>query len=273
MRIRHEVRDPIYGFVEYNNLERDIINSLAYQRLRNVHQLALTSLIYPGATHKRFEHCLGVMQVSSDVFDKVFEPDALSGPVADQLKGQLSGQGRQHWRQVVRIAALLHDVGHLPFSHAAEKELLPEGWDHERMTAEFIRNSEIADILKNNDIPIPVEHVIDLAWQPSKRQKHEPDKLPDVWRTLLNEIITGDTFGTDRIDYLLRDAYHAGVAYGRFDVHRLINGLTVELDEAQNPILAIDYGSIHAAEALLLLGILCILKSTCIVFGGPTTST
>jgi uncharacterized protein len=252
LKFLHEVRDPIYGFIHFDSLERDIINSMPFQRLRNIHQLALTSLIYPAATHKRFEHSLGVMEVTSDVYDRVFREESMPGPVAEILRRHLQGDRRGYWRRVIRIAALLHDVGHLPFSHAAEKELLPTGWDHERMTAEMIRNSEIAEILKNAEPPINVEDVIDLAWEPSKRAKHEPNRMPDVWRTLLNEIITGDTFGTDRVDYLQRDAYHAGVAYGGFDVHRLIGGLRVHLDESDNPVLAIELGSIHAAEALLL---------------------
>ena len=252
MKLHHEVRDPVYGFIEFNNLERDIINSPPFQRLRNIHQLALTSLIYPGATHKRFEHSLGVMEASTTVFNRITSQDVMAGAVWDRLKEHLEPDMKGYWRQVLRIAALLHDVGHLPFSHAAEKDLLPEGWDHERMTAEFIRKSEIADILGKSKPPISVEDVVDLAWQPGKRRKHEPDNMPGIWPTLLNEIITGDTFGTDRVDYLLRDAYHAGVAYGRFDVHRLFGGLSVEVDEAGDPVLAIEYGSIHAAEALLL---------------------
>lgn len=120
------------------------------------------------------------------------------------------------------------------------------------MTAEMIRGSEIADLLSNGTPPINVEHVIDVAWQPEKRARHEPDRLPNEWSSLLGEIITGDSFGMDRADYLLRDSYHAGVAYGSYDVHRLISGLTVQVDETGAPVLAIEYGSIHAAEALLL---------------------
>lgn len=251
-KARHEVRDAIHAFVEFNSLEREVINSVPFQRLRNIHQLALTSLVYPGATHKRFEHCLGVMDVASKIYDRVFDQALVTGAVFEHVREKLDGQLKLYWRQVIRLAALLHDVGHLPFSHAAEKELLPPGWDHERMTAEIIRHSEIADILSGAKPAISVEDVIDLCWQPSKRRLHEPDRLPDLWSTLLNEVITGDTFGADRVDYLLRDGFHAGVAYGNFDVHRLINGLRVEVDESENLVLAIEYGSIHAAEALLL---------------------
>jgi HD superfamily phosphohydrolase len=190
------------------------------------------------------------MDAASQVFDRVFDDRFLDPRIKNLLREHLDA--KDHWRQVIRIAALLHDVGHLPFSHAAEKELLPAGWDHERLTAEIIRNSVIKDILEAQTPVIRVEDVVDLAWQVSKRAKQEPGNLPDVWRTLLGEIITGDAFGVDRVDYLLRDALHAGVTYGHFDVHRLFGGLRVALDESENPVLAIEIGSIHAAEALLL---------------------
>ncbi len=153
---------------------------------------------------------------------------------------------------MVRVAALLHDVGHLPFSHAAE-ELLPEGWNHERMTAAILRESEIRDILLVCRPMIEPEDVVDLCWDWRKRAKTEPEFALSPWKTLLNEIITGNKFGADRIDYLLRDSWHAGVAYGRFDHERLIAGLRAAIDPDNEEItLGLDIGSIHAAEALLL---------------------
>ena len=153
---------------------------------------------------------------------------------------------------MVRIAALLHDIGHLPFSHAAEQDLLPEGWSHERLTAEMIRQSEIADILRDARPQVEPEDVVDVAWEERERIKVEKVEL-SPWKSLLNGIISGRTFGADRIDYLLRDSWHAGVAYGRFDPDRLISGLTVVIDPADNEVaIGLDIGAIHAAEALLL---------------------
>lgn len=249
-KTRHEVRDPIHGFIEFNQLERHLSNSRPFQRLRNIHQLAMTYEVYPGATHKRFEHSLGVMELAGRIYDRVVQ--TLNAKARDFVLQNLEGGGQDYWRKVVRVSALLHDIGHLPFSHAAETDLLPDGWDHERITAAMIRNSDIAAILTSTTPPITIEDVIDLAWQPRKRQTHEPTKLPDLWKTLLSEIITGDTFGADRIDYLLRDSHHVGVAYGKFDPDRLISGLCIAVDETDSPILALDIGAIHAAEALLL---------------------
>ncbi|GMV88923.1 MAG: hypothetical protein AMXMBFR81_18540 [Chthonomonas sp.] len=121
------------------------------------------------------------------------------------------------------------------------------------MTAEMIRSSEIGTILGSATPPIRPEDVVDLCWDPKKRAKVEPDRALHLWPTILNELITGNTFGADRIDYLLRDGLHAGVPYGRFGPDRLIQGLRLVVDPSDETIkVGLDYGSIHAAEALLL---------------------
>ena len=248
-KTHHEVRDAIHGFLSFNTLEKTLIDSAPFQRLRCIHQLAMCYQVYPGATHKRFEHSLGVMEVATRIFDSIFR-EPMEPSVRDRISEQLEPNQRGYWRQVVRLAALLHDVGHLPFSHAAEKELLPEGWNHERLTMEIIRHSEIAQILQDASPPIKPEDVIDVACDVADRID---GKNLTPWKTVLNEIITGRTFGADRIDYLLRDSWHAGVAYGRFDPDRLIAGLRLMIDpEIEEIALGIERASIHSAEALLL---------------------
>jgi HD superfamily phosphohydrolase len=250
LKVWHEVRDAVHGFVRFNNLEKRLIDSAPFQRLRCIHQLAMCYQVYPGATHQRFEHSIGVMEVADRIFRAVFDvtvPDSVRERIADELEPRR----KENWRQIVRVAALLHDIGHLPFSHAAETALLPEGRNHERITAEMIRGSEIARILEEDSIR--PEDVIDLAWDLKKRLETEPQVDLSPWKTLLNEIITGTTFGADRIDYLLRDSWHIGVSYGRFDPDRLIGGLRTVIDPANQEIaLGLDVGSIHSAEALLL---------------------
>lgn len=245
----HEVRDPVHGFVLFDNFERRLIDSRPFQRLRHIHQLAFCQHVYPGATHRRFEHSLGVMETATRIFDSLFHGTSDVRPeVKERIADELQEMQRLHWRSVVRVAALLHDLGHLPFSHPGE-DLLPHGWDHERLTAEIIRNSEVASILSGMRPAVDVEDVIDLCWDAKKRR----DKTLDPWRTLLNEIITHDAFGADRIDYLLRDSLHCGVAYGRFDPFRLIDSLEVIIDPDTDEIaIGLSLGGIHAAEALLL---------------------
>ncbi len=107
------------------------------------------------------------------------------------------------------MAALCHDLGHFPFSHAAE-DTLPGGYTHEDLSLEIIRSAEMSPIWQN--LKIFAEDVGKLA----VGSKHYPKPLSD-WETLLSEIMIGDAFGADRMDYPLRDSHHAGVSYGRFE--------------------------------------------------------
>lgn len=237
----HEIRDPIHVFVRLDSAERRLVDSRPFQRLRHIHQLALTYLVYPGATHRRFEHSLGVMEVASRIYDVVTNPDNIRHVSVQRIMGD-----REYWRRVLRAAALCHDLGHLPFSHAAEKELLPEGWTHERLSRELILH-EVAEILEG-ELQVKPEDVARVAVGP----KHFEREFSD-WEAILCEIITGDAFGADRIDYLLRDSHHAGVAYGRFDHHRLIDTLRLLPSEegSEEPVLGVEEGGLQSAESLL----------------------
>jgi HD superfamily phosphohydrolase len=160
-------------------------------------------------------------------------------------------QGLDYWRAVLRAAALCHDIGHLPFSHAAEHELLPEGYDHERLTIDLIRKSELAAIWPSLKPPLMPDDIIKVAIGPKKAKELEFTS----WEALMAEIITGDSFGADRMDYLLRDAYHAGVAYGKFDHFRLIQCLRFlprEDKESDEPALGLIEGGVEASEGLML---------------------
>ena len=251
----HEIRDPIHVFVRMDSDERKVLNSRPFQRLRHIHQLAMTYLVYPGATHKRFEHSLGVMELASRVFDIVTNPDNVADEVRNLL-GPLANENHiSYWRRVVRMAALCHDIGHLPFSHAAEKELLPNGWDHERLTRAIVSSEEMQEIWDSITPPLRSEDIEKLAVGPKKAG----DLKFSDWEAILAEIIVGDAFGVDRMDYLLRDSYHAGVAYGRFDHYRLIDTLRIlppagsDKDQAsKEPVLGMEEGGIQSAEALML---------------------
>jgi len=253
----HEIRDPIHVFVRLDNPERDVLNSKPFQRLRHIHQLALTYLVYPGATHKRFEHSLGVMELASRVFDVITNPDNVSGEIRNRLEplGKADSDAWRYWRRVLRMAALCHDIGHLPFSHAAE-DLLPEGWDHERVTREIIASEEMRQIWENMTPPLRQEDIIKLTVGPNKVK----DLQFSDWEAILSEIIVGDAFGVDRMDYLLRDSHHLGVAYGKFDHYRLIDTLQIlptpspseENQSGGEPTLGVDEGGVQSSEALMV---------------------
>jgi HD superfamily phosphohydrolase len=254
----HEIRDAIHVFVRLDTHEREVLNSRPFQRLRHIHQLALTYLVYPGATHKRFEHSLGVMELAGRVFDVVTDN------ATDEIRARLAPLNNpdevRYWRRVLRMAALCHDVGHLPFSHAAEKQLLPDGWDHEGLTRAILSSDEMQAIWRKITPPLRHEDIVKLAVGPKKVKD-----LPFTeWETILSEIIVGDAFGVDRMDYLLRDSHHAGVAYGKFDHYRLVDTLRIlpiapsdiapsdEGGDAREAALGVEEGGIQSAEALML---------------------
>lgn len=244
----HEIRDPLHVFIRLDSDERKVLDSRPFQRLRYIHQLGLTYLLYPGATHRRFEHSLGVMELAGRVYDTVTDPSNISHESIKNVVPTHNSYEHPYWRRVLRMAALCHYIGHLPFSHSAE-DLLPDGWDHERLTLEIIRSNELESIWKK--IKIQSDDVAKLAVGP---KKYKDSDFTD-WEAILSEIIVGDAFGVDRMDYLIRDSHHVGVAYGKFDHYRLIDTLRIlpkEEDGSAEPALGIEEGGLHSAEALVL---------------------
>lgn len=252
-----EIRDPIHVFVRLADSEQAIIDSRPFQRLRDIHQLALTYEVYPGATHRRFEHSLGVMELASRIFDVVTDPAHRETEAARRVVPEDRDE-LGYWRRVLRAAALFHDVGHLPFSHATE-HLLPEGFeDHEEFSRAHILSDPMREIWMGTTPPLRAEDVAKVAIEPREGQLLEP------WTAILNELITGRVFGADRMDYLLRDSHHVGVAYGRFDHYRLIDTLRILRPPTQGPQeertqtgseapeLGITKGGLQVAESLLL---------------------
>ena len=247
----HEIRDPIHVFVRLDSDERRVLDSGPVQRLRHIHQLAMSYLVYPGATHKRFEHSLGVMELAGRVFDVVTAEPNIHPSVREVVPEIGRSDSRDYWRKVLRMAALCHDIGHLPFSHAAESELLPSGWSHERLTADLVLGDELSEIWQSMTPPLNRDHIAKIAIGPEKAR----DVDFSNWEALLSEIIVGDALGADRMDYLLRDSHHTGVAYGKFDHYRLIDTMRILPDaneHVEEPVLGIEQGGLHAAEALLL---------------------
>jgi uncharacterized protein len=160
-------------------------------------------------------------------------------------------QSRSYWKSALRMAALCHDLGHLPFSHAAEKELLPSGYDHEALTKDIIYSPEMQEIWSKMTPPLRADDIVKLAVGPKRAAPLELD----TWETVLAEVIIGDALGADRIDYLLRDSYHAGVSYGTFDHHRLINTLRIlptNYEESDEPALGLEAGGLESSEGLMI---------------------
>jgi uncharacterized protein len=213
-----EIRDPVHGYVRMTEVEHELIDSPFIQRLRRIHQLAGSYLVYPGATHTRFEHVVGTMHVAGQIAESLSRRSDMD---ADQI-------------QEVRIAALLHDVGHGPFSHMYE-EVLSESdvTSHEDISQRVIMGTSIRDILGRNGFSSRKMSEFAVG-----REKAKPP--------FMNEIIAG-SLSADMMDYLPRDSYFTGVEYGKVDTQRVIDSLHVTEGH-----LAIDDAALYAFEALLL---------------------
>src|ERR1700676_3647470 len=109
----HEIRDPIHVFIRLDSHEREVLNSRPFQRLRYIHQLALTYLVYPGATHRRFEHSLGVMELAGRVYDIITSPANLAHDSVREVVPLPGSHEFTYWQRALRMAALCHDIGHL----------------------------------------------------------------------------------------------------------------------------------------------------------------
>lgn len=263
-----KIYDSVHRFIHIDPLENELINSRPFQRLHYVHQLGVTYFVYPGATHRRFEHSLGAMELATRVYDEITQKKHLEDlPKAHQrlVRELLPPEGslkHRYWRRVLRLGALCHDLGHLPFSHTAEHELLGD-LGHEIWTGRMIDSKYLEpvwDSLQNEYQKEGIEadvkrDVMKLAIGEEKYLGFYKEGQPFTpWEQIVSEIITGDFFGSDRIDYLLRDSQCTGLAYGLFDYHQLIEMLKIIPHEENSSILALgtEENGIESCEALLL---------------------
>jgi len=237
-----EFRDPIHGFIPFSPLERKIIDSRPFQRLRRIKQLSLTHLVYHGAEHTRFGHSIGVMHLVSRAFKAVVNN---TGGLNLFTKEQ-----KEWYEQILRLMALTHDLGHAPFSHGSEA-VFPDSLAHEDYTDRIIMNTEIADYIRE----IGQEFVTKY----DEEYNITPELICSIYR---GQNITNPDFiflrkfldselDCDKMDYLLRDSYYCGVNYGRFDLERLVSTLTA-YKEGENLYLAIEKGGLYAFEEFVL---------------------
>ncbi len=236
----HRVRCAVHGFIRYSNAERKIIDNPLFRRLRYIRQLALTELIYPGATHTRFEHSLGVMEMATRIFDRL--ASRRGGDMEETFKTipEMSENTMARARQICRLAGLLHDVGHCCFSHAAEK-VLQNDEGHEQLSVRVISHEAYLQKQIDEDFfPGCAKLTASLIEGPAPQLQ------------ILSDIVSGQ-IDADRTDYLLRDSHHCGVDYGRFDYRRLIECLTVWRDEDTGILeMAINRDGMHNFESLIL---------------------
>ncbi len=214
-----EIKDPVHGYVYITENEKEIIDSYPMQRLRRLRQLAGSEYVYPGANHTRFEHCVGVMYLAG----KVVENPNISRTVSDEEA------------DAARVAALLHDVGHGPFSHVFEQLLIRDlDKTHEDITSWIIEKSEISD------------KIAKMGYKPEEVGKLAVGKLHKSGKAFLDQIISS-AVDVDKQDFIVRDTYHTGAEYGFIDVFRLIHALDVLGED-----LAVELGALSALEAFMI---------------------
>jgi len=214
-----EIKDPIYGYIYITEFDKDVIDSYPVQRLRRLRQLAGAEFAYPAANHTRFEHSVGVMYLASRLVEN----------------SNLSQYVTREEAQMVRVAALLHDVGHGPFSHVFE-HLLSKflGKTHEDMTIWVVRTSELSDVLKK------------FGYNPDEIGRLAVGVLRKPGKAFIDQIIRSSV-DVDKLDFIVRDTYHTGAKYGYVDIFRLIHTL-----DLLNENLAVNLGALSALESFII---------------------
>lgn len=220
-----EIRDPIHGLIVREGNEQEVIDTPLFQRLRRIKQLALASLVYPGAVHTRFDHSLGVLHIA--------------GRMASHLLDDAAE------RRLVRLAALLHDIGHGPFSHVSE-EVLDRFSDRAKL-----------DLKPGEQIheAIGARIVATCAALRGPLSGNERERIPALLSgkygdRILKEMVSGPV-DADKQDYLLRDSYYCGVKYGIYDIERLVHALR-PYSEPTDRFLAVSRDDVHVLEQFVM---------------------
>jgi len=211
------IKDPVHGYIRINKIERAIIDSYPVQRLRRIRQLAGSEFVYPAANHTRFEHVLGAMY--------------LAGVLGEALPVELTTRQKQE----LRLAALLHDIGHGPFSHVFEPLMIRHlGKTHEDLVPWLVAETEISSRLEK------------AGFNPKRIGQLAIGRLGDKRLPFLDQVISSSV-DVDKMDFLVRDSFHTGAGYGSIDVNRLLYTMDV-LDGN----LAVDGTAVATLESFLL---------------------
>jgi len=209
-----DIIDPIHDFIRVYEHEISIIDKPIFQRLRRIRQLSGAHLTYPAAQHTRFEHSLGVMHIAS-----------LAGHALNE-----KGIFKSDDIEILRLAGLLHDIGHGPFSHLFEEIIQEKKFSHEDYGKEIILKSEIGDVLSKNGFDKKL--ITRIAFGNSKFQ-------------FMNEIVSG-TLSADMMDYLLRDGYFTGAEHAKIDHKRITQSLDIHQKK-----LALERSALYSFESMM----------------------
>ena len=276
----YQIRDVIHGNINFDEFEKKIIDHSYFQRLRKINQLGFLQYVFPGSRHSRFEHSIGVMHLSGLTLKKIIENQY---QFIEKIKNKTPYFNKRkiisncqllikpYVNRCLRTAALLHDIGHGPFSHASEifmvninpsdflKENLPpwlldsyrnKGRNKVVVCHEFFSIKYTYEILKELKCSETfIRDVLCLIDKDLAPEKNSLLSLESI-HILLREIISNE-IDVDRMDYLLRDSHYSGVGYGIYDLPRLIENLCFYQDTKGIPHMAITQKGIYAFEDYL----------------------
>ncbi|MFN7729845.1 MAG: HD domain-containing protein [Bdellovibrio sp.] len=258
-----EIRDPVHGSISLSDAETAVIETPEYQRLRAIKQLGFAEFSFPGATHNRFLHSIGVSHMAGQVFDQIFKTFAFA-----------KTSTRAQFRSILKVAALLHDVGHGPLSHTTEEVMPPladlqinaykhkkimgggsaitenRPANHEDYTIKYLTDSPLTSTLIESYpdfTPLHIACLIDKGLT-----------VPDDFfieqgidfRPLLSQLVSSE-LDCDRMDYLERDSYFCGTNYGKVDLHWLMNNMAGYLSE-EKLYLAISRRALYTFDDFLI---------------------
>lgn len=238
--------DNIHGYITLNRVETRILETLYYQRLRWIRQLGFSFYIFPGATHTRHAHALGV----SHVMHRILKSLELASP-DDRLFDPKARDERTTFHRTMRLAAMLHDIGTFPFSHSIELAYIRHGHNQARQKKpKYNSNHETlgSHIILNTDFEGGITRIL-------QEEGINPEELARVVsgeskNMLANQLMHADV-DADRMDYLIRDAFHTGVKIGLFDLDFLIRNLRVHTD-GDEQFLCISEDGLNVVDSFLV---------------------
>ncbi|MBE8221349.1 MAG: HD domain-containing protein [Bdellovibrionales bacterium] len=223
-----EIRDPFHGFIAVSSEEEMILKNPCFQRLRFIKQLGFTELSFPGASHSRFIHSLGTCHLVSKAFDVIFK----NAPCSQEFKNKI--------KQSLRLAGLLHDIGHGPLSHVTEvvmphlstlnmSKISSEFAEdrkagHEDFSIKFILESSLTKII-NDNFKCKAIHVACLINNNLKSTDDFFIHNEIDYRPILSQLVSSE-LDMDRMDYLQRDSYYCGTKYGQIEFDWILNHMT-----------------------------------------------
>ncbi len=251
-----DIRDVVHGVIQIESHELPILDSIIFQRLRQIKQTGFAEHSYPGATHNRYTHSIGAMHTATETFESIFV----------QLKKR-KPETYLRFRALVRFGALLHDVGHGPLSHTTEfampqlREVDPAGKvnrkaTHEDYTLKILLNSPLTAMLDQAGKPygFNAKHVAALVESGIEVDEQffceEIDGEKINFRPVLHQLISSE-LDADRMDYLRRDSYYCGVNYGVFDYSWILRNLSVHTENGY-AYLSLKHRALYAFEDFLL---------------------